>query len=177
MKCGCEILLEDWDNEERSQIPNFDCVLPSTGTAWPPPARFSNVPKLFGRISGDIVLFVSSKRRRLKAWNFAVILIFLPFATYEKTPALQNERVGVLGTAFRARKVFGTFEKRVTGPPTSWIVSGPVVPGSTPCLYLYKSSASCQFGFFNDRFSSFIVFPAHNVNHWVKLLTSNCVSQ
>ena len=99
MKCGYEILLEDWDTEERSQIPNFDCVLPSTGTAWPPAARFSNVPKLFGRISGDIVLFVSSKRRRLKARNFAVILIFLPFATYEKTPALQKERVGVLGTA------------------------------------------------------------------------------
>ena len=32
-----------------------------------------------------------------------------------KRLALQNERVGVLGTAFRARKVFGTFEKRVTG--------------------------------------------------------------
>ena len=48
-------------------------------------ARFSKVPKLFGRISGDIVLFVFSKRRRLRARNFAVILIFLPFATYEKT--------------------------------------------------------------------------------------------
>ena len=32
-----------------------------------------------------------------------------------KRPALQNERVGVLRTAFRARKVFGTFEKRATG--------------------------------------------------------------
>ena len=31
-----------------------------------------------------------------------------------KRPALQK-RVGVLGTAFRARKVFGTFEKRATG--------------------------------------------------------------
>ena len=27
-------------------------------------------------------------------------------------PALQNERVGVIRMAFRARKVFGTFEKR-----------------------------------------------------------------
>ena len=40
--------------------------------------RFSKVRKLFGRISGDIFLFVSSKRRRLKVRNFAVILIFLP---------------------------------------------------------------------------------------------------
>ena len=30
-----------------------------------PGARFSKVQKHFGRISGDIVLFVSSKRRRL----------------------------------------------------------------------------------------------------------------
>ena len=33
-----------------------------------------------------------------------------------KRPALQNERVRVLGTAFRARKVFGTFEERATDP-------------------------------------------------------------
>ena len=39
---------------------------------------------VFGSISGDIILFVSSKRRRLEARNFAVILIFIPFTTYEK---------------------------------------------------------------------------------------------
>ena len=48
-------------------------------------ARFLKAPKLFWHISGDIILFVSSKRRRLKARNFAVILIFIPFTTYEKT--------------------------------------------------------------------------------------------
>ena len=32
-----------------------------------------------------------------------------------KKPALQNKDVGVLGMAFRARKVFGTFEKRAPG--------------------------------------------------------------
>ena len=48
-------------------------------------ARFSKVPKLFGRISGDIILFVSSKRRRLEARNFEVVFIFIPFTTYEKT--------------------------------------------------------------------------------------------
>ena len=36
--------------------------------------------------SGDnIVLFVSSKRRRLEARNFAFILIFIPRTTNEKT--------------------------------------------------------------------------------------------
>ena len=40
---------------------------------------------LFGRISGDIILFVSSKGWCLEARNFAVILIFIPFTTYEKT--------------------------------------------------------------------------------------------
>ena len=64
--------------------------------------RFSKVPKLLGCSSSDIILFVSSKQRRLEARNFAVIWIFIPFTTYEKT-ASQNERVGVLWTAFRAR--------------------------------------------------------------------------
>ena len=50
-----------------------------------PVACFSKVPKLFGRISSDVILFVSSQRRRLEARNFAVISIFIPFTTYEKT--------------------------------------------------------------------------------------------
>ena len=41
-------------------------------------------PKSFGRISGDIILFVSSKRRRLEARKFAVIFTFIPFTTCEK---------------------------------------------------------------------------------------------
>ena len=45
--------------------------------------RFSKVPKLFGRISGDIIPFVSSKRRHLEAQNFTVILIVHPFTTYD----------------------------------------------------------------------------------------------
>ena len=50
-----------------------------------PGACFVKVPKLFGRISGGIVLLVSSKRRRLEARHFADILILIPFTTYEKT--------------------------------------------------------------------------------------------
>ena len=38
-------------------------------------ARFSKIPKLFGWIAGDIILFVSSQRRRLETRNFAAILI------------------------------------------------------------------------------------------------------
>jgi len=52
---------------------------------WKTRACFSNVPKLFGCISGGIILFVYSKRRRLEARHCAVIYIFIPFTTYEKT--------------------------------------------------------------------------------------------
>ena len=72
---------------------------------------------LFGRISGD-TLFVSSKRTRLEARNFAVIFIFIPFTTCEKI-SLQNKQVVILRMAFRARKVLGTFEKRAPGPNCS----------------------------------------------------------
>ena len=58
--------------------------------------RLSKEPKLFESISADIILFVSSKRRRLEARNFAVILIFIPITTYMKRRALQNKRVGDL---------------------------------------------------------------------------------
>ena len=36
-----------------------------------------------------------------------------------KRPALQNKQVAVLRMAFRARKVFGTFEKRAPGLKTN----------------------------------------------------------
>ena len=80
-------------------------------------ACFSKVPKLFGPISGDIILFISSKRRRLEARNFTVIFILFLFIPLQhmKRPTLQDKQVGVLRMAFRARKVFGTFEKRAQG--------------------------------------------------------------
>ena len=58
--------------------------------------------------------FVSSKQRRLEPRNLAVILILFPFQDV-KRPASQKERVGVLRMTFRARKVFGTFEKWAPG--------------------------------------------------------------
>ena len=74
-------------------------------------ARFSKVPKVFGCSSSDIILSVSSKQRRHEARNFAVIWILFPLQ-HMKRPASQNKRVGVLWMAFRARKAFGTFQKR-----------------------------------------------------------------
>jgi len=50
-----------------------------------PKAHFLKVPKLSGCISGDIINSLSSKRRHLKAQNFAVTLIFIPYTKYEKT--------------------------------------------------------------------------------------------
>ena len=47
--------------------------------------RFSKVPKIIGRVSGDIILFASSKRRRLETRNPAAFFSCFPFTTYEKT--------------------------------------------------------------------------------------------
>ena len=77
--------------------------------------HFSKVPKIFGRISGDPILFESSKQRGLEARNFAVISIFILFTTYEKKTALLSMQVGVLQMAFLTRELFGTFEKRAPG--------------------------------------------------------------
>ena len=82
-----------------------------------PGACFSKVPNLFGRISGDLILFVSSKRRRFEARYLSLyfilqIFLFLFPLQHMKRPALQNKQAGVLRIALRARKAFGTFEKR-----------------------------------------------------------------
>ena len=54
-----------------------------------------------------------------------------------KRPALQNKRVTVLGMALRARKVFGTFEKRAPGmkkyKPLK-AISMPLKSSSTPWI-------------------------------------------
>lgn len=75
---------------------------------------FLEVPRLIGRNSGEIIIFVSSKQRRLQARNFKIIYFSILLA-HKKRPALHNKRVGVLRMAFRIRKVFGTFDKRAPG--------------------------------------------------------------
>ena len=81
---GCR---SEMQNATRCQITHHQLSAPASNSNTSdlevtPGARFSKAPK---RISGDIILFVSSKRRRLEERNFAVIFIFIPFTTYEKT--------------------------------------------------------------------------------------------
>ena len=75
-------------------------------------AHFSKVPKLFGHISGDIILFVSSKRRRLKARNFAVILMFIPYEIYEKTTITEFYE-----WFFKPEELSGLSKRRAPGEP------------------------------------------------------------
>ena len=83
-----ELQPRNWNPEIFSAVTCFhvsECGWTRGAWEWRAPGPVSRKsPKLFGRISGVIILFVSSKRRRLEARNFAVILIFSPFTTYEK---------------------------------------------------------------------------------------------
>ena len=65
--------------------------------------------KLFKSISGDIIFFISSK------WSY-----FNFCSQHMKRSALQNKQVGM---AFRARKVFWTFEKRAPDLHGSWNIT------------------------------------------------------
>ena len=98
----------------------MDSIELSSGQCYPPfvqlrpGARFSKVPKLFGRISDRIILFVYSKRRHLEARNFALILLYIPFTTYEKT-SFAELAGGSFAKGFSGPKCFGTFEKQASG--------------------------------------------------------------
>ena len=59
--------------------------------------------------------FVSPKRKRLDVQNFAFILIFIPFTTYEKPGFTELAGRSFTNGFSLARKVFGTFEKRAPG--------------------------------------------------------------
>ena len=79
---------------------------------WPV-ACFFKVLKLFGCILGDTILSVSSKPRHLTAWNFMVVLIFIPFTAYQRTSF--TEQAGQSYTnGFSGPKSFRDF--RGTGP-------------------------------------------------------------
>ena len=105
-----------------------------------PGACFSKVPKLFGRISADIILFVSSKRRRLEARNFAVILIFIPFTTYEKTSF--TEKAGRSFTnGFSGPKSSRDF--RETGPRTRFEKEA---KGNSEMAYSHTPYSKCSTG-------------------------------
>ena len=83
---------------------------------------FLKSPKTFqAAISGYVILFVSSERRRLEARNFAFILIFIPFTTFEKTgfPELAGRS---FTNGFSGPKSFPAF--RETGPRSEggWLI-------------------------------------------------------
>ena len=63
-----------------------------------------------------------------------------------KRPALQNNQVGVLRMAFRARKVLGTFEKRAPGLSSVFCISRGWCfnKGCIACLRLSPSDWSVQ---------------------------------
>ena len=88
-------------------------------------ACFAKVPKLFGRISWGIILFISSKRRRLEARN----LLFLFPLQHVKRSALQNKRVRVLRMAFRTEKFPGLSRNRAPGSRKSREPFGLEKPG------------------------------------------------
>ena len=85
-----------------------------------PGARFSKVPELFGRISGDINPFVSSKLRRLEARNFVVFFSCFPFTSYEKT-SFAELVVRSFTNGFSGPKSFRDFQ--VTGPRDTFLES------------------------------------------------------
>ena len=94
-------------------VNSFICRLPQCFLAYicaKPGTRFSKVPKLFGRVSGEIILFVSSKRRRLEAQNFAVFFSCFQFTTHEKTSPAELA-VPSLTNGFSGPKSFWDFRE------------------------------------------------------------------
>ena len=82
---------------------------------------FLEISETFGRISGDIILFVSSKRMRLRARNFAVILIFIPLTTCEKI-SFTEYTGGSFTNGFSGPKSFWDFGE--TGPWNEYRTGG-----------------------------------------------------
>ena len=99
-------------NESKS----FKRSLGLTKDRWPG-ACFSKAPKLFGRISGDIIFSLYLQNEGVSRHETLQLFLFLFPLQHMKKPALQNKQVGVLRIAFRVRKVFGTFEKRAPELP------------------------------------------------------------
>ena len=69
------------------------------------------------------------------------LFLFLFLLRHMKRPALQNKQAGVLRMAFRARKDFGTLEKRAPGARTVLLVTeyrDVFFPDFNLCLYVWK---------------------------------------
>ena len=74
LECRSILLQNGWGRLYSCNLPN-----PSSLSLTIPGTCFSKVLKLFGSISGDIVLFVSSKRRCLKAKKLCTYFNFYSF--------------------------------------------------------------------------------------------------
>ena len=99
-----------WCSGETTRIPHQcdPCSISRPG------ACFLKVPKLFGRISGDIILLYLQNEGVSRHETLQLFLFLIPLQHIKRT-AMQGKQVVVLRMAFRARKVLGTFEKRAPG--------------------------------------------------------------
>ena len=77
-------------------------------------ARFSKVPKLYGPFSGVTIPFVTQERRTFNSSNFTVNFLLVTLKAC-KNIGFPKQAVAISQMAFRARKVFGTFEKQAPG--------------------------------------------------------------
>jgi len=68
-------------------------------------------PETFSGTFQDIILFVSSKRRCPKPRNIAVIFIFIPFTTYEKTSFTEKAGWSFFTNGFSGSTSFQNFEE------------------------------------------------------------------
>ena len=84
---------------------------------WNPGACFSEVPKLFGPISGATIPFISWQCRGSKPPNFASLLVFLTLKTWlVERSAFQSKWISVWQLFFLSPKRSRDF--RETGPWT-----------------------------------------------------------
>ena len=120
-----------------------------TQSEWSPRVCFSKVPKLFERISGAIILFVPSNEGVSRHETLQLFWFLFPLKRM-KRPALQNKQVVVLRMAFRARKVFGTFEKRAPGAKIRFRLYETFCGFFSPFVQLKPSLLSFQEDFFQN---------------------------
>ena len=72
---------------------------------------------VYGAFSGVTIPFVPQERRGFKSSNFTVIFLFVTLKMFKVNDRLsKNKRLAVSQMAFRARKVFRTFEKPAPDP-------------------------------------------------------------
>ena len=77
------IWIADGNNSNVDDLRSFAMLRRSERKTWNN-SGLGPVSRKSRDFSGDIILFVSSKRRCFVTWNFALILIFTPVTTYKK---------------------------------------------------------------------------------------------